>query len=115
MECRIVEDVVLSRMVNTQVVDDLIKVLGHNTRATSDTLYLQSYWRLVEAGDPHPTRTLADQHNMNIRVVCNIIARIRAACLEVMPEECEYHPMWNRRNKDASKEERRSACRANRG
>lgn len=103
MDYRLNEDLVLTRMVNAQVVEDLIKHLGR--KPTTDNLYLYSYWRLVEAGDPNPSRTLADQHDMNIRVVCNIIARIRAACMEVMTEDCEYHPMWNRSKAHAAQEE----------
>ena len=101
------EDLVLTRTVNAQVIEKLVKRLGQ--RPTTDSFYLHSYWRLIVAGDPYPSRTLADQHNMDIRVVCNIIARIRSACLEIMPEECEYHPIWNR-SKHASKEEGRSRC-----
>ena len=86
---RPLEDEVLERLVNRQAVEQMV-LTG------ADTLYLISYFRLVISDVPHPQQRLAELHDMPPCTVAHWMGRVRAACLSQMPEECEYHPRWNR-------------------
>jgi hypothetical protein len=102
---RPLEELVLSRLVASQVVERVIRYLGRCDSA--DILYFASLFEMAMRGETALARRLAETHDLPIGSACRIVARIRTACLVVMPLECEFHPVWKKELTEWQRNQRR--------